>query len=69
MATPESVATLFAVPYSSGMAEDRGCSTAFSPIVCTFGPPGGASPSDHIYEVFVSQASGGWYVSGVKVEN
>ncbi len=69
VATQAAVTPLFAQTYASGMAEDRGCSTAFSPIVCTFGPPGGASPTDPIYEVSVSQAPGGWYVSSVKVEN
>lgn len=66
--TPTAVAALFAVPYPSGLAIDRGCSTSFSPIVCTFGPPGGASPTDPIYQVLVSQMSGGWYVSSVKVQ-
>lgn len=69
VATPAAVTTLFAVPYANGLAIDRGCSTSFVPIVCTFGPPGGASPSDPIYEIDVSQAAGGWYVSSVKVEN
>ncbi len=69
VATPAAVAQLFAAPYSSGLAIDRGCSTTFMPIVCTFGPPGGASPTDPIYEVLVSQVDGGWYVSSVKVEN
>lgn len=69
VATPAAVATLFAVPYASGQALDRGCSTSFSPIICTFGPPGGASPTDPIYEIDVTEASGGWYVSSVKTEN
>lgn len=70
VATPTSVATLFAAPYSSGLAISRGCSTTFSPIVCTFGPPGGAAPTDAIYQILVSQAaSGGWYVSTVRVQN
>jgi hypothetical protein len=69
VATPAAVTTLFAVPYTNGLAEDRGCSTSFTPIVCTFGPPGGASPSDPIYQVSVSQTPGGWYVSSVKLEN
>ena len=69
VATPGAVATLFAAPYSSGLAVDRGCSTSFTPIVCTFGPPGGASPNDPIYQVLVSQAPGGWYVSSVRIEN
>ena len=69
VATPAAVSFLFAMPYSSGLAIDRGCSTSFMPIVCTFGPPGGASPADPIYEISVSQAPGGWYVSSVKTEN
>ncbi len=69
VATPSAVATIFAVPYPRGLAIDRGCSVAFSPIVCTYGPPGGASPNDAIFEIDVTQASGGWYVSAVKVEN
>ena len=68
-ATATAVTTLFSVPYAGGLAVARGCSTSFSPIVCTFGPPGGASPTDPIYEITVSQASGGWYVSSVKIEN
>ena len=69
VATPTAASTLFSVPYASGLAIERGCSTSFSPIVCTYGPPGGASPTDRIYQLMVSQASGGWYVSSVKVEN
>ncbi len=68
-ATPTAVATLFGTPYASGLAIDRGCSTSFSPIVCTFGPPGGASPTDPIYEIMVSRVMGGWYVSSVRIEN
>ena len=68
-AIPTAVATLFAAHYASGLAEDRGCSTSFTPIVCTFGPPGGASPTDPIYEIMVSQVKGGWFVSSVKIEN
>ncbi len=67
VATPSAVAALFAVRYPTGLAEDRGCSTSFMPIVCTFGPPGGADPNDPIYEIYVLQAPGGWYVSSVKV--
>ena len=69
VATPTAAATLFGVPYTGGLAIDRGCSTSFSPIVCTYGPPGGASPTDPIYQIMVSQAQGGWYVSSVKIEN
>jgi hypothetical protein len=69
VATPSAVDTLFGATYASGMAIDRGCSTSAPPVVCTFGPPGGASPTDPIYEVYVSQTPGGWYVSTVKIEN
>ena len=69
VATPTAVADLFAAPYTSGLTIDRGCSTTFMPIVCTFGPPGGASPTDPIYEIDVSKTAGGWYVSSVKIEN
>jgi len=69
VATPAAVNTLFGVPYTSGQAIARGCSTSFTPIVCTYGPPGGASPSDPIYQIMVSQTNGGWYVSSVKKEN
>lgn len=69
MATPTAVDVLFAVPYASGMAEDRGCSTAFDPIVCTFGPPGGANPADRIYQLDVTGIPAGWFVSAVKINN
>jgi hypothetical protein len=69
VATAPAVATLFAAHYSNGLAIDRGCSAAFSPIVCTYGPPGGAAPTDPIYELYVTQVPGGWYVSSSRVEN
>ena len=69
VAAPAAATTLFSAAYASGQAISRGCSTSFSPIVCTFGPPGGASPTDPIYQIRVSQAPGGWYVSSVKIEN
>ncbi len=65
--TPAAVTTLFAVPYPEGLAISRGCSTAFLPIVCTYGPPGGAPPTDPIYEIYLSQTAAGWYVSSTKV--
>jgi hypothetical protein len=68
VATPPAVATLFAVHYTSGLAIDRGCSVA-NTIVCTYGPPGGAAPTDPIYEVYVSQAGADWYVDSVRIEN
>jgi hypothetical protein len=69
VATPAAATTLFSATYTSGQAISRGCSTSFLPIVCTFGPPGGASPTDPIYQIRVSQAPGGWYVSSVRIEN
>ena len=69
VATPTAATTLFSATYASGMAISRGCSTSFSPIVCTFGPPGGASPTDPIFQIRVSQVAGGWYVSSVRIEN
>jgi hypothetical protein len=69
VATAPAVTTLFAAHYSSGLVIDRGCSDAFSPIVCTYGPPGGAPPTDPIYEIDVTKAPGGWYVSSTRIEN
>ncbi len=66
VATPSAVDQLFAAPYPGpGLAIPRGCSAAFPPIVCTYGPPGGASPSDSIYQLYVSTSPKGWYVSSV----
>jgi len=69
VATSAAVGTLFSASYASGLAIARGCSTEFSPIVCTYGPPGGASPTDPVYQIKVSQVAGGWYVSSVTIEN
>jgi hypothetical protein len=69
VATPSAATTLFSAAYTSGGAISRGCSTSFPPIVCTYGPSGGASPTDPIYQISVTQAAGGWYVSSVKIEN
>ena len=68
VATASVVATLFAIPYPSGLAIDRGCSSTFLPLVCTFGPPAGGPSNAAIYQLAVSQVPGGWYVSGVQVE-
>jgi len=69
VATTQAVATLFAVPYPSGLAINRGCTSAFPPIICTFGAPGGGPTNAPIYQVSVSQAPGGWYVSSVQIES
>jgi hypothetical protein len=68
VATPSAVDQLFAAPYpGAGLAIPRGCSAAFPPIVCTYGPPGGGSASASIYELYVSQSPKGWYVSSVSI--
>jgi hypothetical protein len=69
VATPQAVATLFAVPYPNGLANNRGCTSAFAPIICTFGAPGGGPVNAPIYQVYVTQAPGGWYVSSVQIES
>jgi hypothetical protein len=69
VATTSAVADLFAAHYSAGLVIDRGCSDAFQPIVCTYGPPGGSAPTDQIYEIYVTQSARGWYVSSVAVDN
>jgi hypothetical protein len=69
VATASAVTTLFAGHYTSGLAIDRGCSVAFSPIVCSYGPPGGAAPTDPIYEIDVMHAPTGWYVTSVTINN
>jgi hypothetical protein len=69
VATPSAVTALFAAPYpGGGNAQDRGCATSPSPVVCTFGPYGGANPNLPIYSITVVQAPGGWYVSSAQVE-
>jgi hypothetical protein len=69
VATTSAVTALFAGHYTSGLAIDRGCSVAFSPIVCSYGPPGGAPPTDPIYEIDVVYAPTGWYVTSVTINN
>lgn len=67
VAVPAAVNTLFAVPYPSGNAVFRGCSDAFPPLVCSYGPP--ALGSGPLFQIYVSQtSSGGWYVSEAMVE-
>lgn len=67
VATAPAVATLFARPYQDQTLVSRGCTTAaFPPVVCSYGPNGGGSGS--LYQVTLTQTSGGWYVSKVTVE-
>jgi hypothetical protein len=67
VATTQAVQVLFAAPYPNGLAVNRGCSTGSAPVTCTFGPPGGGPTNDPIYQIQVSQAPQGWYVSNVQI--
>jgi hypothetical protein len=66
VATPGAVATLFAAPYTAGLAIDRGCNSN-APIVCSFGPPGGSAPTDPLYEFTATGIPTGWYISSVQI--
>jgi len=68
VATAQAVNTLFAVKYPGGLAGSRGCSSSFSPIICTYGPPGGGPTNAPIFQLYSVQASGGWYVTSVQIE-
>jgi hypothetical protein len=68
VATASAVSTLFAGRYSAGLVISRGCSDAFT-IVCTYGPPGGADPTDPVYQIHVVKAPAGWYVASVVIDN
>jgi hypothetical protein len=68
VATKKAVTTLFRTPYAGQILNNRGCSTSFR-IVCTWGPYGGASPTDAVYEITVSASGSSWYVSSVVVES
>jgi hypothetical protein len=65
--TPAAVATLFATAYAHQPLDDRGCTSSFLPIQCTWGPFGGGSGS--IYQISVEQSHAGWYVTAVVVES
>jgi hypothetical protein len=68
VATEPAVNTLFATAYAGQPLNDRGCSDAFPPFKCTWGPYAGGSGS--LYEITLTPTSGGrWYVSGVVVES
>lgn len=68
VATSQAVATLFSVAYPDGLAINRGCSDDFSPIICTYGAPGGGPVNAPIYQLLEVQAPGGWYVSSVEIQ-
>jgi len=69
VAVPQAVSTLFAVPYPGSLAISRGCTSAFPPIICTYGPPGGGPTNAPIYQIHITPVNGGWYVSSVQIES
>ena len=69
VATPQAIAAIFSAPYPGNAAIDRGCTSDFPPIVCTYGPPGGGPSTDPLYQIYVTQSPSGWYVSSVTVES
>jgi hypothetical protein len=67
VATNSAIAALFATPYARQPLVDRGCTEAFPPLVCTWGPHAGGQGA--IYQVQVSPDGSRWYVSGVTIES
>lgn len=67
VAVRSAVAALYARPYANQPLNDRGCTTAFQPLICTWGPYGGGSGS--IYQISVSAVGSRWYVSAVTIES
>ena len=67
VAVGSAVATLYATPYANQPLNDRGCTTAFPPLICTWGPYAGGSGT--IYQVLVSPIGTRWYVSALTIES
>jgi hypothetical protein len=69
VATAAAVASLFDTPYAGQTVIGRGCQDVqFPPVICSYGPEGGASASASLYQLTVTQAPDGWYVSSVSIE-
>lgn len=66
VATASAVAALFAETYPPGDLQPRGCTTGPTPATCTYRDTAAATPT--IYQLTVTDAAGGWYVSAVTVE-
>jgi hypothetical protein len=66
--TAAAVSSLFAAPYAGEALNDRGCSDDFQ-FTCTWGPYGGANPSETLYELYMTHVAAGWYVSSVQVDS
>lgn len=65
VATPAALATLYATPYAGQPLNDRGCTDAFPPLICTWGPY--AYGHGSIYQVQLTQQGSDWYVSAVTI--
>jgi hypothetical protein len=65
VAAPGAVATMFAIPYPAGYIQPRGCTDAsVNPGTCTYRN----TQTNAIYQIAVSHAGTGWYVTMVTVE-
>jgi hypothetical protein len=67
VAVGSAVATLYATHYADQPLNDRGCTSAFPPLICTWGPYAGGKGS--IYQVSVKPIGANWYVSAVTIES
>jgi hypothetical protein len=67
VATASAISVLFAVPYGGEALNDRGCgSPGPNPVVCSWGPYGGASATNPLYNITVSPAGSAWYASTIQ---
>jgi hypothetical protein len=65
-ANAPAVTALFSIPYPAGELQDRGCTDpSVSPGTCTYRN----LATDGIYEISVTKAPSGWYVSSVTYED
>jgi hypothetical protein len=65
IAPPAVVSTLFAQPYPTGYLQARGCTQGANPGTCTYRN----TRTNGIYEIEVTDAASGWYVSAVTPES
>jgi hypothetical protein len=66
VATASAISVLFAVPYGGEVLDDRGCgSPGPNPVVCSWGPNGGASPTNPLYNITVAPTGADWYASTI----
>lgn len=66
VASPQAVSTLFAIPYPGANLQNRGCTdSTTNPGTCTYRN----TDTNGLYEIGVSDAGRGWYVSSVTAED